>query len=488
MQTNGARHAGVSLLAGWLPLTLQLVAGVALVSSVVWLARRGHRRRLVGLLPAVALAAILAVAATWWCLRGQELDSDPPPIAMWLWIGLTGAAAAMIVLGWRWIGWRRRSLSVLAAGLTLLGFGIQVNYWVGYFPTLSEAWGQLTAGPMPDQIDPARLDALRGTSMNTGKLVAIATPDDVSHFTHRSEYVYLPPAWFATDRPTLPALMMIGGEFSTPTDWIRTGNAIATVDRYAQAHQGLAPVLVFADSTGSFRNDTECVDGPRGHAAEHLTRELRPYIISHFGTAASARQWGVVGWSTGGTCAVDLGVTHPELFATFEDIQGDLGPNAGNTQQTIASLYAGNAQTWATFDPMTVMAHHTPYVDSAGWFDNAPAGNKPITSHPRTNKNATTAPGGLAGYGRRPDPAPASMQGQQAAEAATLCTEATSKNIACTLHTQPGKHTWQFASTAFAEALPWLSGCLSASPATPTAVPAAGAALSKLSPSGGVTS
>jgi S-formylglutathione hydrolase FrmB len=131
-------------------------------------------------------------------------------------------------------------------------------------------------------------------------------------------------------RPALPAVMMIGGEFGTPTDWLRAGDAVPGVDAYARSHGGMAPILVFADSTGSFRNDTECVDGPRGNAAEHLTEELRPYVISHFGAAASPQQWGLSAGPSGGTCAIDLTVTHPELFGTFEDIQGDLSPNAGD--------------------------------------------------------------------------------------------------------------------------------------------------------------
>ncbi len=45
----------------------------------------------------------------------------------------------------------------------------------------------------------------------------------------------------------------------------------------------------------------------------------------------------------GGTCAVDLTVMHPELFSTFVDIAGDMGPNAGTKEQTIARIYGGDA-------------------------------------------------------------------------------------------------------------------------------------------------
>ena len=61
--------------------------------------------------------------------------------------------------------------------------------------------------------------------------------------------------------------MMIRGMFSTPADWIRAGDAITTLDNFAAAHGGNAPVVVFVDAGGSFNThtfntDTECVTGP----------------------------------------------------------------------------------------------------------------------------------------------------------------------------------------------------------------------------------
>lgn len=446
-----SRRHGLSLLSGWLPPTVEVVAVLVLVGVLVWLLRRSGRR--CGLLWPAAAVVLAAAAAglAWWSLRDQGLAADPAPVGLWVWIAATGAALVLLVWACSRRGWTRRATALVALALAALCVGLEANEWVGYFTTVPEAWEQLSAGPLPDQVDPAALPALRGTTTTTGKVVAISTPDDVSHFAHRTEYVYLPPAWFAPGRPVLPALMMIGGEFSTPTDWIRTGDAIATADHYAQTHGGVAPVLVFADSTGSFRNDTECVNGPRGNAATHLTDELRPYVTSHFGVAAAPRQWGVVGWSAGGTCAVDLGVTHPELFGTFEDIQGDLAPNAGDAQQTLADLYGGNSAAAASFDPATVLAHHAAYPDSAGWFADSPPPKKAPTTHAATRDR----PG--AGFGGRGDPAPLSMQGQQASEAHTLCAEATARQISCSVHLHPGKHTWQFARSALSEALPWLA-------------------------------
>ena len=145
-------------------------------------------------------------------------------------------------------------------------------------------------------------------------------------------------------RRALPTVMMIGGEFNTPADWMRAGNAVKTIDDFAAAHGGNAPVFVFVDSGGAFNNDTECVNGTRGNAADHLTKDVVPFHGVELRRESPNRaNWGVVGWSMGGTCAVDLAVMHPDMFSAFEDIAGDLRPNAGTKAQTIARLFGGNA-------------------------------------------------------------------------------------------------------------------------------------------------
>ena len=89
-----------------------------------------------------------------------------------------------------------------------------------------------------------------------GTVVPVQIGDGASGFKHRGELVYLPPAWYATNpAPKLPTVMMIGGEFNTPADWLRTGGAVKMLDDFAAAHHGNAPVVVFVDpvSAGTVR-------------------------------------------------------------------------------------------------------------------------------------------------------------------------------------------------------------------------------------------
>jgi S-formylglutathione hydrolase FrmB len=445
---NGGYQHGLSLLHGWLPPVVEAVAVVVLVVAIGW---RSPRWRLVWLPVAVVLGIAVAAGAHWY-MDSQGLAGDPAPRALWIWIGLSGLALGVLVLGWRSARWWRRGVSLLAVPLSILSAGLALSLWVGYFPTVQAAWGEVTAGPLPDQTDLATAMSMqqKGQVPTHGEVVPVSTPDDASQFKHRTEYVYLPPAWFASNpAPKLPTVMMIAGEFNTPADWARTGNAISTIDNFAAAHHGDAPVFVFVDSGGSFNNDTECVNGTRGNVADHLTKDVVPYVDSQFGVSASPANRGIVGWSMGGTCAVDLTVMHPDLFSSFVDIAGDMGPNAGTKDQTIARLYGGNAAEWAAFDPSTVITKHGAYQGVSGWF--SISGDAP---QPRKNANAA-ASNDAVGLGGRDA---AGNPGDQTEAANSLCALGRTNGINCAVVAAPGKHSWTFAAQVFTAALPWLAG------------------------------
>ncbi|HZA09881.1 alpha/beta hydrolase [Mycobacterium sp.] len=415
---------------GWLPWTIQAVTATVLALAIGW---RSRRWRMFWLPSAVMVGVVVATCARWY-IDSAGLAADPAPRALWIWIGLSGLAVCVLPFGWPTSRWWRRGVSMLAVPLCVLSSLLALNLWVGYFPTVQTAWNQLSAGPLPDQTDRATVTAMQmqGALPGKGTVVGVTIPDAASHFKHRGELVYLPPAWYATDPPPkLPTVMMIGGEFNTPADWLRAGTAITTMDDFAAAHHGNAPVLVFVDSGGAFNNDTECVNGPRGNAADHLTKDVMSFMVSSFGLSANRANWGVVGWSMGGTCAVDLAVMHPDLFASFEDIAGDFGPNSGTKAQTIARLFGGDAAAYAAFDPSTVMAKHGHYTGVSGWFA--------ISVGPQSHN-----------VGRNP--------GNQTLAANALCAAGRAHGIDCAVEPLPGKHDWPFAARAFAAALPWLAG------------------------------
>ena len=417
----------LSLTHGWLPVAVQVLAAAVVGCAIGWRSRRWRRIAV----PVMAVAGLLLALGAHAYIGSLGIAGDPAPWMVWIWIAASGLALGVLVAGWRTARWWRRGISVLAVPLCLLCALLGINLWVGYFPTVHSAWNQLTSGPLPNQTDRLTVTEMQlsGTRPSKGVVVPVNISADASGFAHRREYVYLPPAWFATTpHPRLPTVMMISSALNTPADWMRPGNALQTIDDYVAAHDGNAPVLVFVDATGAFNNDTECVNGTRGNAADHLVKDVVPFMISNFDVSPKRENWAVVGWSMGGTCAVDLTVMHPDVFSTFVDIAGDMSPNSGSKDQTIARLFGGNADAWADFDPSTVIKRHGPYTGVSGRFvaGGEPAGNP---------------------------------EGQDAA-AKSLCALGSAYGIRCSVVTHPGRHDWPFAATSFAAVLPWLAAHL----------------------------
>ena len=162
-----------------------VVAGLVLSLAIGWRSRGWRLNRL----PLAMLVGVALAAFARWYVDSQGLADDPAPRMVWVWVGLTGLATAVSVLGWRSARWWRRGISLLAVLLCLLSSAVSLNLWVGYFRTVQTAWNQLTAGPLPDETDADTVAAMQqsGTVPTRGAVLPVTIPGDASHFTHRTE-------------------------------------------------------------------------------------------------------------------------------------------------------------------------------------------------------------------------------------------------------------------------------------------------------------
>ena len=443
---SAPRAREVSLINGWLPVGIQVLTGLALVAAIGWRSRHSGLRWL----PVAAAVGLALIGALWWFVHSEGLGSVYP-WGMWVWTGLTGLAVAMLILGWRGSPWWRRAVSVLTVPLCVVSAATVLNASLGYLPTVTTAWQRATGQLPPQWIDRAQLSEMRrdGIRPARGTVVRITTPGDASGFSHREELVYLPPVWFTSNPPPrLPAVMMIGAELSSPTDWLQAGHALTILDDFALAHRGVTPVVVFPDTSGSFTNDTECVNGPRGAAADHLIKEVVPYTISEFGVSADPTNWGLAGWSSGGTCSLMLAALHPEMFSAFVDLDGQLGPNAGTKRQTVARLFGGDAEAWAAFDPKTVVESRRHYDDLAAWVG---VSEEVPTVH--------RAPGSVSAQADSLTDWDAYSEDHNKT-ANQLCELLSAHGVECSVVGYAGGHDFPSAANGFRAALPWFAGRL----------------------------
>lgn len=273
-------------------------------------------------------------------------------------LALAATLLSILLLAWRF--------RVRAARLVLIPFVVvllladvlaAVNGYYGYYLTVSQALG--TAGE-----DDGALASLNDqtTPPAAGVVVDIDIPAPVSKFQARPANVYLPPAWFARPRPRLPVIVLLHGTPGGPADWLDGGEARQTADRWAAAHGGVAPIVVMPDINGGTFDDTECVDSGRGSAETYLTTDVTRFVRSRFLARDPGRGWAVAGLSEGGSCAVVLALRHPDLFGTFADFGGLLGPRDGDINDpagTAAALFGDSQPDFDAHEPEWLLSHRT---------------------------------------------------------------------------------------------------------------------------------
>ncbi|GAB2969270.1 hypothetical protein LWP59_13970 [Amycolatopsis acidiphila] len=308
----------------------------------------------------------------WWPLRGLLV-------------------AALVVIGVLVCRVRRRPARVMLSLLVVVLAVMNVLSWInasyGYYLTIGQAIG------LPGR-DASSLEALNRSRMPaSGVLISITIPGHTAHFSARPAEVYLPPAWFARPRPKLPVLLLLHGTPGSPTDWTDGGGAAATLDAWAGAHAGIAPIVVMPDINGRFDADTECVNGPAGQAETYLTQDVPDFVTSRFFTQPPGSHWAIAGLSEGGSCAVMLVLRHPARFAVFADYSGLAGPRSGDGNalgDTVPALFGNSLAEFRAHEPGWLLTHQR-YPQVNGWFEVGDQDGDPLAAARQLEPLATAA-------------------------------------------------------------------------------------------------
>lgn len=360
----------VSLIRGPVPVVV-LTAGLA--ALIVLVVRRG-RRWWTRAVPLAVLAGALAAA-----LVALIVDvlwrpfPDPLPRVALLWTGLAVAASVLAVARIRSAPRPYRVAACLlpVVALVVLTGLSQANQLYDAYPTLRTALGL----PPPQQVPFSRIapptsalvTAAPGRPLvdgwtappgmpTAGVVSEVPIPGARSGFSARPAWVYLPPAYLSTPRAQLPVLVLVAGQPGSPRDWLDGGSLVETMDAFAAAHAGLAPVVVVPDPLGSQLGQSLCVDSPRGRAFTYLTVDVPAWIRSTLQVDDDPAHWAVGGASAGGTCALQLAVNAPSVYPTVLDFSGQAAPTVGSQQQTVADFFGGNAAAYRRVNPLDVLA------------------------------------------------------------------------------------------------------------------------------------
>ncbi len=371
---------GWSLLVGRVPLALS-IAGVL---GELWLLYRRDRGWWLRVVPIVAGATVLSVLLlVWWVDDVWQPFPDPLPPRVVFWIGVAlggiGLAGVRLVRG----PWWHRGAAVVAVALVFTMAAMKVNAFYGEFPTVRGVLGLPVDGQLADDAVPGTVAhpvaPAPGVSLDRswrpqgrlppgGGVVKVWIPAVRSKFrATRDAYVYLPPAYWAKNRPLLPVLELLHGQPGSPSDWFVSGGLTAMMNQFAAGHHGLAPVVVLPDTTGSLMGNPLCMDSRLGNAETYLTQDVPNWVRSHLQIDPDTRPWAVAGMSYGGTCALQLALRRPTLFPSFVDISGQSEPTLGSRVQTVAAAFGGDTTRFRAVNPADELAR-SGFPGSAGMF------------------------------------------------------------------------------------------------------------------------
>lgn len=352
----------VSLISGVFP---WVIGTIAFASFAVVLAR--CPRRLWWSIPVTFVVAVGSLIAISWSLQLPQKLHGTWPRSFFAWSAVPIVAVVATILAWRHSRIGHRVAGVLAVAFLIAFAADRVNMYYGALPTVGAALrvplpGELaTPVPLQPSTTQTRLPA-------TGVVFSLHIPGTVSHFQARPAYIWLPPVWFSHPRPRLPALELVAGSPSFPTDWLYGGQAVRTLDAYAKTHHGRGPIVVVADQNGSFLGDSQCVNGPRGRADTYISVDVVRTADRLFRVAPGPRSWTIAGYSAGGTCALVVALRHPTVYGAFGDFSGDPRPNTGPWNTTLHDLFGGSLALSTEYNPYALL-RTTHYPKLFAWFE-----------------------------------------------------------------------------------------------------------------------
>ncbi|VXB08696.1 Esterase [Arthrobacter sp. 9V] len=345
-------------------LWFSVVCGSAGAAYLLW--RR--RRSWLLLVPVCLVVATVVVALVHWILVDlMATFSENLPFQTVAWA--VPAVAALLLCAARFPRntWRGRTLSVAAMLGVLLLSVVQVNLYFGLNNTVSDLLGTAVARVQPLEASLKRTpDAKPGPELSAWKapdsmprngiLRKADIPGTTSGFTAREAYIYLPPAYQTAERPPLPVLILFAGQPGGPADWLTGGQLRSLLDQFAETLHGIAPVTVVVDPNGSANANTMCMDSKIASVDTYLSQDVPAWISETLDVSKDHKQWAVGGFSFGGTCAMQMGTSHPELFRSILPFAAEREPAlAKDRNKTITDSFDGDVEAFESRTPLVLM-------------------------------------------------------------------------------------------------------------------------------------
>lgn len=140
--------------------------------------------------------------------------------------------------------------------------------------------------------------------------------------------VYLPGSYAEPASATrqYPVIELLAGYPGSYLSWTYGMHIKATLDHLIARGKMPAVIAVMPSQNPNPPTDSECVNAALTHpsslAETYLARDVPAYVAATYRTAPGRINWVVGGYSTGGYCAANLAMRHPDVYAAAIVLSG----------------------------------------------------------------------------------------------------------------------------------------------------------------------
>ncbi|MFB1042829.1 alpha/beta hydrolase [Streptomyces chrestomyceticus] len=127
--------------------------------------------------------------------------------------------------------------------------------------------------------------------------------------------VWTPPQYDdpAYRKTKFPVVMLLHGVPGSPQSWLEQGGLPGDLQQLVDGNAA-HPFILAMPVVNPGSVDTDCSDTPHRKTATWLATDVTDLISHHFRTAPGPKNWGLLGFSTGGYCAAKLPLQYPKTF------------------------------------------------------------------------------------------------------------------------------------------------------------------------------
>jgi enterochelin esterase-like enzyme len=231
---------------------------------------------------------------------------------------------------------QRFTILVIAQLLVVMTFFVGINRSMVFFANWNDLFGNYNQYSAPiTQIQGETTSPLDAYVRNTRLQPGFRSQGGQFSFLLKGSqsgvtapvFVYLPPTYGADPTRKWPVLVLLPGYPGVPTTWFHALDLVKILRHEISTGYAHDFLIVLPTMSIPATRDTECTDIPGGPLVNTwLGVDVPNAVMNGLAVSHDRKNWGIVGYSTGGFCAAKVMLSHSSQFSIAVPIAGYFYP------------------------------------------------------------------------------------------------------------------------------------------------------------------